>query len=106
MVLLSFPRPVRFLELRVPEEAKNLAGKVLRLIQDPLATGSFPKILATCQNNSPRALNSRFKFDKRSQLFIRSHDEALSVAMRVHNPDRSAFNPKPTHSPNSIRLCC
>jgi hypothetical protein len=79
MVLLSFPRPVRFLELRVPEEAKNLAGKVLRLIQDPLATGSFPKILATCQNNSPRALNRRFKFDKRSQLFIGTHNAVIRV---------------------------
>jgi len=32
----------------------------------------------------------RFKFDKRSQLFIRTHNEALSIAaMRVTNPDRS-----------------
>jgi len=31
-----------------------------------------------------------FKFNKRSQLFIRTHDETLSVAaMRVSNPDRS-----------------
>jgi hypothetical protein len=30
-----------------------------------------------------------FQFQKRSQLFIGTHDETLSVAMRVHNPDRS-----------------
>jgi hypothetical protein len=31
-----------------------------------------------------------FKFEKGSQLFIRLHNEALSVvAMRVSNPDRS-----------------
>jgi hypothetical protein len=32
----------------------------------------------------------RFKFHKRSQLFIRAHNETLPVvAMRVSNPDRS-----------------
>jgi hypothetical protein len=34
--------------------------------------------------------NRRFKFEKRSQLFIRTHNESLSVTMRVSNPDRSA----------------
>jgi hypothetical protein len=34
--------------------------------------------------------NRRFEFQKRAQLFIRSHNETLSVtAMRVSNPDRS-----------------
>jgi hypothetical protein len=34
----------------------------------------------------------RFKFDKRGQLFIRVHNETLSViAMRVRNPDCSPF---------------
>ena len=28
---------------------------------------------------------------ERSQLFIGTHDELLSVAVRVHNPDRSPF---------------
>jgi len=32
------------------------------------------------------------QFDKRSQDFFGADDETLSVAMRVHNPDRSAFN--------------
>jgi hypothetical protein len=33
--------------------------------------------------------NRRFQFQKRSQLFIRVHNQALSVAaMRVCNPDR------------------
>jgi hypothetical protein len=31
----------------------------------------------------------RFEFEKRRQLFIRAHNEALSVAMRVSNPDCS-----------------
>jgi hypothetical protein len=35
-------------------------------------------------------LNRRLKFDKRRQLFIRTHNEMLSViAMRVRNPDCS-----------------
>jgi hypothetical protein len=34
--------------------------------------------------------NRRFKFQKSSQLFLRTHNETLSVvAMRVSNPDRS-----------------
>jgi hypothetical protein len=34
--------------------------------------------------------NRRFEFQKRSQLFIRVHNETLSVAaMRVCNPDCS-----------------
>jgi hypothetical protein len=38
------------------------------------------------------ALNRRFEFDKRSQLFTRTHNITLSVAaMRVSNPDRSPF---------------
>jgi len=32
------------------------------------------------------------QFQKGTQLFIGAHDETLSVAMRVNNPDRSAFN--------------
>jgi hypothetical protein len=36
-----------------------------------------------------RKSNRRFKFEKRRQLFIRAHNETLSVvAMRVSNPDR------------------
>jgi hypothetical protein len=30
-----------------------------------------------------------FQFDERAQNFICADDETLSVAMRVHNPDRS-----------------
>jgi len=34
--------------------------------------------------------NRQFKFQKRGQLFVRVHNEPLSVAaMRVNNPDRS-----------------
>jgi hypothetical protein len=37
-------------------------------------------------------VNRCFKFQKRRQLLIRSHNETLSVAaMRVNNPDCSPF---------------
>jgi len=37
--------------------------------------------------------NLRFEFQKRSQLFIRTHNEAFSVAaMRVCNPDRKLID--------------
>ena len=32
-----------------------------------------------------------FQLRKRSQHFIRTHDETLSAAVRVNNPDRSPF---------------
>jgi hypothetical protein len=36
--------------------------------------------------------NRRFRFDKRCQLFFRSHNETLAVAaMCVSNPDGSPF---------------
>jgi len=36
-------------------------------------------------------LNRRFKFQKRGQLFIRRHNETLSVAaVCVGNPDRAS----------------
>jgi len=35
-------------------------------------------------------VDGHFKFQKRCQLFIRVHNEALSIiAVRVSNPDRS-----------------
>jgi hypothetical protein len=40
----------------------------------------------------PHKANRRFEFYKRSQLFIRAHNETLSVvAMRICNPDSSPF---------------
>jgi len=35
-------------------------------------------------------VNRPFQFQKRGQHFIGTHDETLSVAMRVSNPDRVA----------------
>jgi hypothetical protein len=39
---------------------------------------------------SKRGYQPPLQFQKRGQLFIRMHNEPLSVvAMRIHNPDRS-----------------
>jgi hypothetical protein len=37
-----------------------------------------------------RGPDPRFQFQKRSQLFIRVHNETLSIAMSVNDPDRAA----------------
>ena len=37
-------------------------------------------------------INRRFQFQKRNQHFIGAHDETLSVAMRVNNPNCAPFN--------------
>jgi hypothetical protein len=45
--------------------------------------------------------NCRFRFQKRSQLFIDVRNETPSiVAMRVSNPDRSPVNQSLRHSPH------
>jgi hypothetical protein len=48
------------------------------------------KNLANLSNQFAASANRRFQFRKRRQLFIRMHNETLSVvAMCVCNPDRS-----------------
>jgi hypothetical protein len=84
-----FPRRVDS-AIAGPEEATNPAGKVLRLIQDRLSDAEFGKTAANLSNQFAASADRQFQFEKRSQLFIRTHDEPLSVvAMRVTNPDRS-----------------
>jgi hypothetical protein len=57
---------------------------------DVCLTPSLKKISPACQANLPQARIADSKFQKRSQLFIRAHNEPLIVAaMRVNNPDRS-----------------
>jgi hypothetical protein len=90
--LFFFPFPAELsLTIAGPEETKNLAGRnVLRLIQIRIATSSLEEISSGCQDNSPQTPNRRFQFHKSSQLFIRTHNETLSVvAVRVGNEDRS-----------------
>jgi hypothetical protein len=65
---------------------------VLRLIQIRLTTPSLEKISPACQEKFAASAERRFEFQKRGQLLICMHNEALSiVAVRIGNPDRSAF---------------
>jgi hypothetical protein len=97
------------LGLRGLEEAKNLAGKLLRLIQIRSATPSFEKLTPARQAHSPHALIADSSSNKHSQLFIRTHNEPLPVsAMRVSTPDRSPVEsiaaPQPQLPPALLRL--
>jgi hypothetical protein len=85
---ISFLFPaVLFLRLQVWRRRKNLAGGSPPPDSDLLQI--FEKIAARCQSNSPSGSNRRFELHKRTQLFIRSHNEPLSVvAMCVCNKDR------------------
>ena len=56
----------------------------------PGRINSVPWITEAREAQSPRLRTARFKFQKRNQLFLRTHDKTLSVvAMRVCNPDCS-----------------
>jgi hypothetical protein len=75
----------------VPEETKNPAGRCPPSNSDPFSDAEFAKNYATVSSKKRAATpNRRFEFEKRSELFIRVHNEPLSViAMRVSNEDRS-----------------
>jgi hypothetical protein len=49
----------------------------------------FQKHLADSSSQFGACASRRFQFHKRSQYFIGAHDEPLSVAIRVNNPNRS-----------------
>jgi hypothetical protein len=60
------------------------------LIQIRLGDTKSEKNLACLSRKFAASVNRRFQFQKRRQLFIRVHNEKLSVvAVRVSNPDRS-----------------
>jgi len=70
------------------EEAKNPAGKSPPPDSDPFNDAEFGGKSRRLSSKLASA-NTRFEFQKSRQLFIRSHNETLSiVAMRVCNPDR------------------
>jgi hypothetical protein len=70
--------------------AKNPAGESPPLDSDPLSDAESEKNLAGCQDNSPQFRVAASSSKKSGQLFIRSHNETLSIAaMRVCDPDRS-----------------
>jgi hypothetical protein len=74
-----------------PEQTQNLAGKkVLRLIQIRFSDGEVGKNHANLSRQFAGNANRQFQFEKRSRLFIGTHNEPLSVAaMCVCNEDSS-----------------
>jgi hypothetical protein len=90
-----------------PQEAKNLAGESPPPDSDPFSDTEFGKNLASLSSGFVAGPSCRLKLDKRSQLFIPTRNETLSVAaMCVSNPDRSPLrNQGLRRNPNSKRLC-
>jgi hypothetical protein len=79
-----------FFGIAGPEEAKNLAGKKPPPVSDPFSDAESGESYASLSSQFPTTPNRRFKFQKRGQLLICTHNETLSVAaMRVSNKDRS-----------------
>jgi hypothetical protein len=97
---------VLILRLQVRNRRRTERGNALRLIQDQLSDADFGKNLANPSNQFTAPANHRFEFEKRRQLFIRAHNETLSVAtMCVNNPDPFAReNQSLTRSPRSISV--
>jgi hypothetical protein len=62
-----------------PEGAKNPAGESPPPDSDPFDGVESGKNLASLSSQFAARANSRFEFQKRSQLFIRSHNETFSV---------------------------
>jgi len=87
-----FPRYVDFAIRGFGRGEEPSGANVLRLIRIRLSDAESGKISLGCQAAKAATANRRFQFYKRSQLFIRVHNETLSVAaMSVCDPDCSPF---------------
>jgi len=87
-----FPRYVDFAIRGFGRGEEPSGANVLRLIRIRLSDAESGKISLGCQAAKAATANRRFQFYKRRQLFIRSHNETLSVAaMSVCDPDCSPF---------------
>jgi hypothetical protein len=81
----TFPFPDwLFCDCRSERAGEVVGRSALSRIQI-LVSGNSAKSLASSSNQFAATPNRRFEFNKRSQLFIRAHNETLSVvAVRVH----------------------
>src|SRR5215467_14293691 len=86
-----FPRRVNSAIVGLNEGKEAVGRSALSRIQ-VLVSVLFAKNLANLASQFGARANRRFEFHKRSQHFIGTNDETLSVAVRVHNPDRAPFN--------------
>ncbi len=75
------------LNCRVPERGEERSGgKSSYLIQDRPGDAEFGKNAANLSNQFAGSADRRCQFQKSHQLFIRAHNETLSVvAMHVSN---------------------
>jgi hypothetical protein len=74
---LFFPALLILLVARL-EEAKNPAGESPPPDSDPFSDVEFGKKSRRLSSKLAASANRRLEFQKRSQLFIRTHNEAFS----------------------------
>jgi hypothetical protein len=88
------------------EKPKNLAREVLRLIQDRLSDAEFGKNLANLSNQFASSANHRFEFQKRTQLFVRTHNETAFRRRDARQQSRSFVlgNQRLRRNPSSNRV--
>jgi len=94
-----------------PEEMKNLAGECPPPDSDPFSDAQFAKSLACLSRQFAASADRRFEFKKRSQLFIRSRNEPLSVvAMRgsiqIVRPLEPIAETQPNYASPSLFVLC
>jgi hypothetical protein len=76
----------------VRKRRRTSGGKCPPPDSDPFNDAEFGQNLASSSSQFAATPNRRFEFDKSGQLFIRTHNEPLSViAMCVHDPDCSSL---------------
>jgi len=87
-----------------PEGAKNLAGKCPPPDSDPFNGVDSEENYASLSKQFAASTDHRFEFQKRSQLFVSTHNETLSVAamratIQIVRPlESTAENPAQTPS--------
>jgi hypothetical protein len=69
----------------------EFSDRVPQNVKLPQAQRRFQRVVKFFRQSHRKLVNRPFRFQKCCQDFIGTHDETLSVAMRVHNPDRSPF---------------
>jgi hypothetical protein len=88
-LVLPFPFWLVLRSWGLKTQEEKCQGKK-RLLPALKAKKLFAKNPASLSSQLAATPNREFKFQKRRQLFIRVHNETLSViAVRVSNPDRS-----------------
>src|SRR5215510_4040490 len=83
MFLLPFPRCSSRCGIAGPEGGEESGGECSPTDSDPFSNADFGTNLADASKQFAASANRRFEFQKRRQLFIRSHNETFSLAMSI-----------------------